>query len=124
MINYSKAWTDKAVRRFVRKMDVRLDDMLLLVESDRKAQGPVKGLAGNIKELRRRITELNEKGRIHLQLPIDGRDIMEILGVQQGPIVGQAKGFLIDEAAKRSGPLSRSECEGLLRSWAAEHNLP
>jgi putative nucleotidyltransferase with HDIG domain len=123
MINYSKTWTDKGVRRFVRKMGNHLEDMLCLVESDRKAQRPEKGIAGNIVELRRRIRDLVEHDRIHLKLPVDGNSIMEILGIRQGPAVGQAKEFLIDKAAGRSRSLTRSDCERLLRSWADRHDL-
>ena len=124
MINYSKAWSDKAVRRFVRKMGDRLDMMLSLVESDRRAQRPEKGMADNIAQLRRRIRGLARRGMIHFELAVDGNDIMEILGIREGPAVGRARDFLINEATKRPNPLTRPDCELLLRSWANKHDLP
>lgn len=124
MINYSKAWSDKAVRRFVRKMGGRLDMMLSLVASDRRAQRPEKGMADNIAELRGRIRGLTRRGRIHFELPVDGNDIMELLGIKEGPAVGRARDFLINEATKRPNPLTRSDCQVLLRSWANKHDLP
>jgi putative nucleotidyltransferase with HDIG domain len=118
MINYSEAWTDRAVRRFVHRMGDNLDDMLLLVEADRRAMGP--GSAGEalIKDLRRRIEVLRKKAGVHLKLPISGRDIMEILGVDQGPMVGEAKNFLLDEATRRSRPMARREAVEKLERWA------
>jgi putative nucleotidyltransferase with HDIG domain len=118
MINYSKKWTDRGVRRFVRKMGDHLDRMLCLVKADRKAQRPERGIADNIIELRGRIRDLAQGGRINLSLPIDGNGIMEILGIGQGPAVGKAKEFLLDMAASRPKALSRSDCEKMLRLWA------
>jgi putative nucleotidyltransferase with HDIG domain len=118
MINYSKGWSDRGVRRFLRKMGGHLEEMLVLVEGDRKAQRPGHGMADNIAGLRRRIRSLRENDKVHFGLPVDGNDIMQILEISAGPGVGRAKDFLIEEATRRQKALTRADCVKLLRVWA------
>jgi putative nucleotidyltransferase with HDIG domain len=122
MINYSRKWSDRAIRRFVRKMGDSLDDMLALVEADMRAQRPGPGGASRIGDLRERIGGLRDQGAIHLNLPVDGRDIMRALGIKEGPAVGMAKDFLMERAAGRRKPLTRAQCTRLLREWIARHS--
>jgi putative nucleotidyltransferase with HDIG domain len=117
MINYSTGWSDRAVRRLIRRMDGRLEDVLALVEADRRAQHPDPGLNGNIYDLKRRITGLDKDGCRRPVLPVTGREIMAILGLKQGPAVGRAKDFLMEEAMKKPGGLSTGDCERLLARW-------
>jgi putative nucleotidyltransferase with HDIG domain len=117
MINYSSKWSDRAVRRLIRKMDGDLEDLLALVEADRRAQHPGPQLAGNIRDLRGRIARLKKGGRGLPVLPVTGHDIMAILGLKQGPVIGRAKEFLIEEAMKKRGGLTAKDCRILLRDW-------
>lgn len=122
MINYSRKWSDRAVRRFVRKMGDSLEDMLELVEADMKAQRPGSDVVSKIRHLRKRIESLHDRQAIHLDLPIDGHDIMSALGLEEGPIVGMAKDYLLEQAAGRRKPLTRAECSDLLRQWASRRS--
>jgi putative nucleotidyltransferase with HDIG domain len=117
MINYSRAWGDKAVRRFARKMGDRLEPVLVLAEADRRAQRP--GSGREPFHLRERIARLRMESALVPELPVDGRDIMAILGLSEGPWVGRAKEFLSEEALKRGHSLSRDEAERLLLGWGA-----
>ena len=117
MINYSTGWSDRAVRRLIRKMDGRLEDLLALVEADRRAQHPGRGPAANIRDLKRRISGLEKEGCLRPVLPVTGHDIMAILGLKQGPAVGRAKEFLLEEALKRPGGITADDCERLLARW-------
>jgi len=117
MINYSTGWSDRAVRRLMRKMNGRLEDVLALVEADRKAQHPDPKLAGNIRELKRRIAGLEKDGFRLPVLPVTGHDIMAILGLKQGPVIGRAKEFLLEEAMKRRRGLTVDDCRRLLAGW-------
>lgn len=47
-------------------------------------------------------------------LPLDGREIMEILGIDEGPLVGEALSALTDEIAKK-GPLDAAAAKDFLR---------
>ncbi len=117
MINYSSGWSDRAVRRLMRKLGPGLEDVLTLVEADRKAQHPDPSLAASTRELRGRIGDLDRVvGRVP-ELPVDGHDIMRMLGIKSGPMVGRAREFLLDEALKRRRPLKPEDCLRLLERW-------
>jgi poly(A) polymerase len=45
---------------------------------------------------------------------------MEILGLPQGPLVGQAYKYLLDQRMER-GPIPREEAVALLKEWASSH---
>jgi putative nucleotidyltransferase with HDIG domain len=117
MINYSSGWSDRAVRRLIRKMGRHLEPILTLVEADRKAQRPDPRLPESIRELRRRIRKLEAANLVEVGLPVSGHDIMAALGVKEGPIVGKAKAFLQEEALKRKRLMSRKQCVRLLKDW-------
>ena len=51
---------------------------------------------------------------------LDGNEIMELLGLPPGPLVGQAWRHL-KEARLDRGPLSREEAEVVLRRWAQDN---
>ena len=118
MVNYSRAWSDRAVRRFVRRMGKNLEEILILAEADRRAQRPVKAHEAGVWDLRRRVQSLERERAPGDHLPVDGRDIMEILGITQGPLVGEAKAFLLEEALKRRRRMTRAEAAGLLLGWS------
>jgi tRNA nucleotidyltransferase/poly(A) polymerase len=124
MIHYSGTWSDKAVRRFVRKMGADLDSMLLLAEADQRAQviGPRAETAA--RDLRERIDALRGADRIHLEPPIDGHGIMSVLHIEEGPLVGMAKNRLLEEASVRDRPMSRREAVEVLKRWAKSRKLP
>jgi poly(A) polymerase/tRNA nucleotidyltransferase (CCA-adding enzyme) len=123
MINYSSDWSDKAVRRLVRRVGPHLEQVLALVEADCRAQRPEPGMIDGVRDLRKRIRVLGQDDLIHLDLPLDGRDIMEILGVEEGPAVGRAKDFLLDAAAGVTRPMTRQECVRLLKAWVKDTDL-
>jgi tRNA nucleotidyltransferase/poly(A) polymerase len=123
MIQYSRAWTDRAVRRFARNMGDNLGDVLVLAEADQKAQ--VRS-ARRIpaRDLRKRITRLEQRREIHYEAPMDGRDIMTLLGISEGPLVGRAKARLVEEALTLDRPMSRAEAAEILMKWAKDHRVP
>jgi poly(A) polymerase len=118
MIHYSPKWSDKAVRRFARKMGAHLDPMLALAEADQRAQMPAAGRDIPARDLSKRIRVLRDRDSIHLELPVGGHDIMAVLGIGEGPLVGEAKDRLREEACGRDRPMSRQEAVDILRKWA------
>jgi putative nucleotidyltransferase with HDIG domain len=117
MIHYSEAWSDRAVRRFVRKMGPHLEAVLELAGADQKAQIPRARRPLPSEKLRKRIIDLEQSRSIHLAPPIGGHEIMAVLGIPEGPLVGRAKERLMDEASKRDRPMSREEAVKLVRKW-------
>jgi tRNA nucleotidyltransferase/poly(A) polymerase len=122
MIHYSRDWGDKAVRRFVRKMGPHLEDMLLLAEADQKAQSAGSHRDMPVRHLRERINNLMESGGIHLEPPLNGHEIMRVLGIKEGPLVGRAKNMLIEAASARDRAMTRREAVEMLRTWAKRQN--
>jgi putative nucleotidyltransferase with HDIG domain len=117
MVNYSCAWSDRAVRRFAHRMGRNLTDVLTLAEADRRAQRRVRAAELGVWDLRRRIREIEGRRGPGCDLPVDGRDIMRILGIKQGPLVGEAKAFLLEEALKKPGRITEAEAVEMLERW-------
>lgn len=115
------AWTDSAVRRYVRDAGDLLEWLHILTRADvttrnvRKAQR----LARAYGDLEDRIVALAEQEELDAIRPdLDGEQIMAILGVPPGPVVGRAYRFLL-ELRLDEGPLGAEEAERRLRAWAA-----
>jgi tRNA nucleotidyltransferase/poly(A) polymerase len=117
MVNYRTEWSDRAVRRFLKKAGEDRHRLLALVKADRKAQGPGGAGRGLIRDLERRLDKA-EAHRVPEESTLDGREIMDILGIGEGPLVGEAKSLLEEAVLWRGAPLERPQAEELLRRWA------
>jgi putative nucleotidyltransferase with HDIG domain len=118
MINYSSDWSDRAVRRFTRKAGANLGPLLDLAEADRRAQRPGSVATRLLRELRGRIEGLDKAACLGTHVPLDGLEIMELLGIREGPLVGRAKDFLAEEALKKGRPMGREEAAETLTRWS------
>ncbi|MEU7900676.1 hypothetical protein AB0B45_48595 [Nonomuraea sp. NPDC049152] len=76
------------------------------------------------RERRARAAEESERYKRLPDVPVmlDGKAIMELLGIAPGPLVGAATRYLQDLRLER-GPLSRDEAVAGLRAWAMEQDL-
>jgi poly(A) polymerase len=117
------AWTDSAVRRYVRDAGDLLEWLHILTRADvttrnrRKAQR----LSAAYDDLEARIVVLAEEEELAAIRPdLDGEQIMAILGIGPGPTVGRAYRFLM-ELRLDEGPLGEVEAERRLRAWAVDH---
>ncbi len=121
----TSAWTDSAVRRYVTDAGSELSRLHKLVRSDctTRNRRRAASLAGAYDDLERRIADLGareELGRIRPDL--SGDDIMALLGVPEGRVVGKAYKHLLAVRMER-GPLPREQAEAELRSWASGQGL-
>ncbi len=90
MFAYEPAWSDAAVRRFIGKIGrAALEDLLDLREADNVGSG-LPPDSGRLAEMRDRIRrELEAQVALDLaDLAIDGGDLIEQLGLAQGPSIG------------------------------------
>lgn len=112
-------WTDSAVRRYVTDAGPLLPRLHKLVRADCTTRNKRRAarLQANYDGLEERIAELAAKEDLARVRPdLDGNQIMELLGVPAGPIVGQAWQFLKELRLER-GPLDHDEAVEALRQW-------
>jgi poly(A) polymerase len=122
---YRLGWSDSAVRRYVRDAGPLLDRLNFLVRSDCTTLNVFKArqLAGYSDELEERIARLEaEEELASIRPPLDGRQVMERLGVPPGPVVGKALAHLLELRLDR-GPMSEEEATEALRAWADDQGL-
>ncbi len=122
---YGEGWTDSAVRRYVRDAGPLLDRLNQLTRADVTTGNRFKAkqFRALMDELEERIAHLAEQENLEaMRPPIDGRQIMEHLGLEPGPLVGQAREFLMEQRIER-GPIPEEEAYALLDDWAAERGL-
>jgi poly(A) polymerase len=114
-------WTDSAVRRYVRDAGPLLDRLHKLTRSDCTTRNKRKAaaLSRSYDGLETRIAELKEQEELDAIRPdLDGNQIMEILGVGPGPLVGQAYRHLL-ELRLEHGPMGYDDAAAALKEWCA-----
>jgi poly(A) polymerase len=119
-------WTDSAVRRYVHDAGPLLTRLHALTRADCTTRNRQKAarLASAYDDLEERITVLAEQEELEKIRPdLDGNQIMEILGVRPGPVVGQARRYLLGLRMEQ-GPLGTERAVQELRRWAEAGGLP
>jgi poly(A) polymerase len=122
---YRLGWSDSAVRRYVRDAGPLLDRLNFLVRSDCTTRNVFKArqLAAYSDELQERIARLEAEEELRsIRPPLDGRQIMALLGIPPGPLVGRAREYLLELRLER-GPMSAEEAVAALLAWAREQGL-
>lgn len=90
----SEEVTDSAIRRLIFEAGDDIDDLMLLCRADvtSKNERKVKQYLKNFDRVEKKIREVEELDRIrNWKNPVTGNDIMERLGVQEGPVIGRVK---------------------------------
>jgi poly(A) polymerase len=119
------AWTDSAVRRYVRDAGPLLTRLHVLTRADCTTRNRAKAarLARAYDGLEKRIAELSEQEELaRLRPELDGNEIMRVLGVPPGPVVGRAYDFLL-ELRIAEGELGRDRAIRELLRWAAREGI-
>lgn len=86
--------TDSGVRRLITDAGEDIDDLMMLAESDITSKNPekVKNQLRGFKKLRDRISQINDADALRKwKNPVNGREIIEKLGVPEGPEVAKLK---------------------------------
>jgi poly(A) polymerase len=118
------AWTDAAVRRYVRDGGDQLERLHELTRSDVTTRNRRKAdrLGFAYDDLEARIAVLAEQEELDSMRPdLTGDDIMRILGIPPGRAVGDAYRFLL-ETRMDEGPLGPEDAEARLRTWWASRD--
>jgi poly(A) polymerase len=118
---YRPDWADPPVKRLMRDTAAYSDLLFALGRCDMAAMNP-DAPKTDLDALRARMDELNRLSNVaQIKSPLDGREIMETLGIPPGPPVREAKEFLTNEVIE--GRLTEGDKEtarALLRAWFDE----
>lgn len=112
-------WTDSAVRRYVTDAGPLLPRLHKLVRADctTRNRRRAAALQANYDSLEARIAELAAREDLARVRPdLDGNEIMRILGIPPGPVVGEAWSHLKELRLDR-GPMSHDEAVAELLAW-------
>src|SRR5690606_2725190 len=82
--------TDKAIRKFVITMGDELEPALKMMHSDNIAHSVRGAMPDQIPAIKKRIETLKMGSSPKVTLPIDGRDVMQVMGIKPGPDVKRA----------------------------------
>ncbi|WP_026378544.1 CCA tRNA nucleotidyltransferase [Agromyces italicus] len=117
------AWTDSAVRRYVRDAGdaEQLERLHIIARADVTTRNRRKAdqLAFAYDDLEERIAVLAEEEELAAVRPeLDGQQIMRLLGIEPGPVVGEAYKYLL-EVRLDEGPIGEDAAAERLRAWWA-----
>ncbi len=118
-------WTDSAVRRYVTDAGPLLTRLHALTRADCTTRNKAKALRLEqaYDSLEARIAELAAQEELDSIRPdLNGDQIMAILGIPQGPLVGRAWAYLRELRMER-GPLDRDTAVAELLAWAKSQGL-
>ena len=115
------AWSDSAVRRYVTDAGPLLERLHRLTRADVTTRNRRKAamLSHAYDDLEARIAALSRQEELDAIRPeLDGGQIMAELGLEPGPVVGEAYRFLLDLRMEK-GPVGPEAARQALRSWWA-----
>ena len=119
-------WTDSAVRRYVRDAGPLLDRLNELVRCDVTTANKKREqtIQNRIDTLEERIAELSAQEEISkLRAPVNGNDVMQYLGIEPGPQVGDIMTMLLEKRID-DGEYSVDEAMSIVRGWAIDNGIP
>ena len=118
-------WTDSAVRRYVRDAGDLLTRLHVLTRADCTTRNARKAarLAAAYDALEARIEVLREQEELDKIRPeLDGKQIMRILGIAPGPLVGKAWNYLL-EVRLSEGMIGQERATAELLAWAEREGI-
>ncbi|MGC9960734.1 MAG: CCA tRNA nucleotidyltransferase [Acidimicrobiales bacterium] len=122
---YQMGWTDSAVRRYARDAGDLLQRLNDLTRADCTTRNAARAraLAARMDELEARLGEIRQKEELDALRPeLDGEEVMTVLGVGPGRLVGEALRFLM-EIRLEEGLIGIEEARRRLVVWGRERGL-
>ena len=112
-------WTDAAVRRYVKDAGPLYHRLNRLTRADATTQNRRKAMvfSSAMDEMERRVIALKEQEDLDAIRPdVDGNEIMALLGLEPGPMVGRAYRHMLDYRLD-NGPVDHETAVAELRRW-------
>ena len=116
MVLYQEEWTDRAIRRLIQRAGENLDKLLDLVEADSASLRLRADKLRDVGKLRERVRNIRQ-AMPEPRSPLSGRQIMEVLGIEEGLSVGEAKNALIDAVVEGEIPPEEAAARQFLIAW-------
>lgn len=114
----SPTFSEAAARRLIRDMGENLGDLLALVEADANALKTGVRVF-DLQAIKAQIERVSSATPAEtLESPLSGEEIMRLLGIEAGPLVGEAKAWLLERVLE--GDLAVGDHKGsetMLRQW-------
>ena len=104
MFDYKMELSDRAVRRFIKRIGAdNIDDIISLRRADDLAHGWGSDFEKDIEEFKNRINSQIKKSYplTISDLAVNGNDVMNVLGLQPGPRVGQILNQLLEKVIEK-----------------------
>lgn len=120
----SEVVTDSAVRRLIFEAGDDIDDLMLLCRADitSKNERKVKQYLKNFDAVEAKIREVEEKDRIrNWKNPVGGDDVMKILDVPEGPVIGAIKEAIKEAIFDGKIPNNREAALDYMKEIADDH---
>jgi tRNA nucleotidyltransferase (CCA-adding enzyme) len=121
MFTYEPATKDKGIRRLVNSLGLEaIYDLGKVRQADRVALGLDPGPGSNMEAFLRRLEEVLKQGPAFTvnDLAVDGRDVMRVLDIPEGPEVGRVLAKLLDVVLEEPGLNSRERLLDIVRAMA------
>ncbi|BDR55424.1 CCA tRNA nucleotidyltransferase [Bombiscardovia apis] len=115
-------WSDAAVRRYAKETGSLFERLNRLTRADATTRNQRKAqvFSAAMDELEDRVRELKQREDLDAIRPdLDGQQIMEILGLAPGPMVGKAYKHMLDYRLDQ-GPVDEQVARAELESWWAQ----
>lgn len=123
---YRLGWSDKAIRKYIREVGAeRLPKLNQLVRADCTTQNPflARKFSYLLDELEQRIAVLEaEEESAKIRPPLDGHEVMELLNLKPGPLVGKILQLLL-EARLEDKIKTKKEAQEYLLTLKKENKL-
>ena len=119
--------TDSGVRRLITEAGEDIEDLMILAESDITSKKPekVKAQLEGFKKLRQRISQINDADYLrNWKNPINGREIIEKLGLKEGPQVAVLKDFIKEAILEGKIPYDHDAAWDFLLANLGPNKLP
>ncbi len=124
MFHYTKDWSDAAVRRFIRRIEVdHLEDLYSLRMAD--IRGMSREAAPDdyygLRDLKLRIADILDQDNAFTikDLAVNGRDLMDVLEIKGGPVIGQILEFLLEAVLDDPAQNNREQLLKMARRFSA-----
>jgi len=117
MFHYTRDWSDAAVRRFMRKTEMIMDELFILREADRIGSGKKSGDSKILAELKEKIEQERKKESAFKlkDLALDGNDVMRILNIPPSPKVGEILNSLLESVLEDPSLNTKEKLEELIK---------